>query len=130
VGSIIQSNANSSTAFYYFFYDWEVATYNTCISDRVEAVVSISVGVDEIDQNGIRIWPNPTDGIVNVKLDGVNGSVNVEVLDLAGRTVLTRSFSRSGSEGVLDLSSLATGEYVLRVFNKEELLVRPISLKR
>ncbi|MBK6994106.1 MAG: T9SS type A sorting domain-containing protein [Lewinellaceae bacterium] len=65
--------------------------------------------VTEIGQTDIRIFPNPTTGLV--QLDGVEAE-RVEVFDLLGRGL--RSFEWPG--GSVDLSSLPSGILFLKIF--------------
>ena len=121
LGEITQSTAtgDNAFAFYYFFYDWEVASAITsCVSERVEVTAIVS-GVDEIEGlNSFEVYPNPTDGILNVALDLQNaGMVQFDVIDITGRTVL--SFNEAANSGVnnmvYDLNSAAAGVYQLRL---------------
>ena len=121
LGEITQSTAtgDNAFAFYYFFYDWEVASAITsCVSERVEVTAIVS-GVDEIEGlNSFDLYPNPTDGILNVALDLQNaGMVQFDVIDITGRTVL--SFNEAANSGVnnmvYDLNSAAAGVYQLRL---------------
>ena len=70
--------------------------------------------VTEIGLTNIRIFPNPTTGIVllaNVEAD------RVEVYDVTGRMVLAQS--RPGR--TLDLSNVPAGTYFLKIMEKEAL---------
>lgn len=61
--------------------------------------------------HNLNVFPNPTDGIVNLSGDIlVDGNFTVEMYDVAGRLVFT-----STNEKVLDLSSFVNGMYVLNI---------------
>lgn len=64
------------------------------------------------------IWPHPATGELNVHLQGVQGAFRVEIIDVLGRTVLTHRFSSPQEQMVLDVTSLASGTYVLRAIEE------------
>ncbi len=121
LGEITNSTAtgDNALAYYYFFYDWEVASaITTCVSDRVEVTAIVS-GVEEIEGlNRFEVYPNPSEGILNVALDLQTAEmVQLDVLDITGRTVM--SFNESANSGVnnmvYDLSAASAGVYQLRL---------------
>jgi hypothetical protein len=81
------------------------------------------VGIGEAFGAHLHIYPNPTDGIVRV--DGLQGTVAVEVLDATGRVI-----SRSGNSGsaslTIDLSGQPAGFYLLRLSGAEGVAVRRV----
>lgn len=92
----------------------EDALYLQAITDLVvlprkeEWLMGESVDIANTEYQHLAIYPNPTNGVVNVGIDE-----NVEVYDITGRRVM------SGSRGpVIDLSALNDGLYVIRVGNR------------
>lgn len=118
VGSIIRSNANSSLSFYYFWYDWEVTAAKECISDRSEAIVTVSVGIDEFGEERLSIWPNPTNDVLFVEVKGAQTDLVMDISDITGRTIMQGSIDTADlaqGRAVIDVSELAKGDYVLRL---------------
>lgn len=64
------------------------------------------VGLDNAKEINLSVYPNPTTGIVTVEGDGVK---NVEVMDMAGRMVMTTNNS------VVDMTNLSNGIYMIRI---------------
>ena len=62
-------------------------------------------------REGVGIWPNPTDGLLNVTVREA-GNYRVDVMNNLGQTV---SSERLGGSSKLDLSGLAKGVYSVRV---------------
>ena len=54
----------------------------------------------------MKLYPNPTTGMINVEAEALQ---SVEVLDMAGRKVMTSNKSQ------VDLSNLSNGVYMVRV---------------
>lgn len=119
LGSVTQSTATGGSAFtyYYFFYDWVVATPSfTCASPRVEVVVTV-VGVEEIEGlNEVHIFPNPADEVMTLQFDfNRNSQVTLKFIDNAGRVVDSQVVSASAGRNsiALNVKDLATGVYNL-----------------
>jgi hypothetical protein len=123
VGAITSSSVEgaNATAYYYFFYDWEVeAPGIACEGPRTEVQVLIgTVGVNDLTtDNGVRVWPNPANDLLTVGFSGLQGQVSVDLFDLTGRAVMTaRTDAMAQQEGLvqLDVKGLAKGEYLVRV---------------
>ena len=64
------------------------------------------VGINQADEVGLDIYPNPTNGIVNIETEGLQ---KVEVLDITGRVVMTTN------ESSVNMSNLSNGIYMVRV---------------
>ena len=69
----------------------------------------------------LRLSPNPVIDDLNVSFNNeASGSVDAFVYDLAGRVVLTKSYGnqpRGIFNGMLDLSGLPQGTYIVKVGN-------------
>lgn len=81
--------------------EYQVFSYNDAVNSAalnclVTSVVipeadpenCLSVGVEEVGID-VKIYPNPTDGIVNIIVDGLAGEALVAIYDLAGKKVRT-----------------------------------------
>lgn len=67
----------------------------------------------------VLLWPNPTDGHLQLYLPGIDAEqqvqVQVQVADLSGREVLERSIGTADGNLALDASKLSPGIYFCRV---------------
>lgn len=71
-----------------------------------------TLGIKDLEGNsGVSIYPNPSSGMLTVEAEGTIN--NVSVIDMQGKTVYNTN------EGVLDLSGLANGIYVITVNTSE-----------
>ncbi len=78
------------------------------------------VGTDDLGMPVIGLYPNPSDGKA-VKLQPGNlasGTLNIEIVSIDGRTVLSVQVEYAGSEIPLDLD-LSTGMYQVRLTDAE-----------
>jgi len=90
-------------------------------------------GKDEesLDQN-IMIYPNPTEGIVNVKLKGIETQkLMIEILDLSGRTLIQRDihYFLAGTNEEISIQKLSPGQYLVRITGDEFQWIRPVTRK-
>jgi hypothetical protein len=76
-----------------------------------------STGVGALaDAAGVRVWPNPAADRLSIALGELSGSLDLDLFDIAGRSVIARSVSNNASGMVdLDINAVAPGEYVLRI---------------
>ncbi|HRD53809.1 MAG TPA: T9SS type A sorting domain-containing protein, partial [Flavobacteriales bacterium] len=117
-GSMTGSTATggNATAYYYFFYDWEVSLpFVACESERVEVVVELPQGMAENEQGGMRIYPSPADRDFFVDLTGDNmqGVHSFELVDATGRLVLTKPVMNG--RATVTSAFLANGMYGYRL---------------
>lgn len=74
----------------------------------------ISTLVAEEPRTSLRVHPNPTRDLLRIELGGVQGPVELDVTDLAGRMVLTpATFAQHPLQ--VDLGSLSEGMYLVRL---------------
>jgi hypothetical protein len=81
--------------------------------DTVQVTVEDNTGIFNRTENTIRVYPNPTDGIVHIDLGDLQGHATVEVLTLAGKQILYRTVESSVT--TLHLDDLDAGLYIIRV---------------
>uniref|UniRef100_UPI0026028FEF T9SS type A sorting domain-containing protein n=1 Tax=Flavobacterium sp. TaxID=239 RepID=UPI0026028FEF len=101
--TLVTGNSVSNKADIYFDYNFPVAT-NTVMT------TFDTLGIDNPNlDNGISIYPNPTNGIVNIKAD--SDVISVELFDVRGRKLMENHKSLS-----IDLVGFDAGIYFVKVF--------------
>ena len=125
--TVTGGNAN---AYYYYFYDWEVQTpLSVCEGPRTEVLVEVGPqGISDGAVQGFAVYPVPTDAPLTIDFGTITGEVDIDVLDVTGRTVIARHQAVKGL-GQLDLDGLARGEYSLRVRHDGGQLVRRVVVR-
>lgn len=76
--------------------------------------VSVYVNQQFDDKYWIKVFPNPTKGILNISSD-YPSFISYSILDIQGRVVKTGSFQNQ----VIDLSSLSSGTYFVNIHSKD-----------
>ncbi|MBC7607934.1 MAG: T9SS-dependent M36 family metallopeptidase [Burkholderiales bacterium] len=63
----------------------------------------------------VRIYPNPSNGLVNVRINKFVGKVNFQVIDLNGRVVFNQTDENFNIEKTLNLNNFQSGLYILKI---------------
>ncbi|MEO8590453.1 MAG: T9SS type A sorting domain-containing protein [Flavobacteriales bacterium] len=94
------------------------STFTINVINPLTAGVSEKPALDEL-----ATWPNPVTDELNIQLtSSLRGSVNVDILDLSGRTVLAGNHMLSNGANRLSMPTgdLNPGMYLLRIGNGSE----------
>lgn len=83
-----------------------------CISDTATVTISINTtqSVDDVDAPVVKIYPNPTDGLLNIDAADIE---QVDIYNVSGQKVYTDS--RHTQHLTVDTQNLAPGTYYLRI---------------
>lgn len=102
-------------------YTVSLSITNDCGTNSTTKSYTIDVlGVESTENSiGYSVYPNPTSGIWNVSFAQSVESVSIEVIDIAGRIVLTSENAHSTLIQV-DGSNLPNGNYILKVTSNNE----------
>jgi hypothetical protein len=91
--------------------------YGGGLSDPIQITITSGVGIDELlSKANIAIYPNPTEGILNVKLNGYKSEiVTIRIFNSNGQVVLTDEILKSSVE--FNLTHLPKGVYIVELQN-------------
>ena len=90
--------------------------------DYINFPMDGEMGPLAIEENGIgtlSVYPNPASEKVKITLPDNKGGYTLALFDLNGNRILTRHITGGESEYTLNVKSLASGAYILSVFNDE-----------
>lgn len=86
-------------------------------------------GIQNEDLTTVSIFPNPSNGVVNVELD-TDSDATITVVDVLGQVVYTSNENfTAGERKMIDLSSNAKGMYILSVEGEGVNTVERITIK-
>ena len=83
------------------------------------------VGVNETSLDGISVYPNPSEGMVNISNDN-NVDNTITVYDMLGKVVYSTTSNTTVSA---DLSANGTGVYLVKVSNENGSVVERVVIK-
>ena len=98
----------------------------------IESSDSALISIHEVEKNiGLSIMPNPSNGLFNVRIFGVEGKVNIIVCDIQGRVVLNDKIFITGNSAnqTINLQAQAKGMYFLRVNTEKGMRVEKICIE-
>ena len=74
-----------------------------------------SIGIGEIQTLSFEVYPNPTTGKINIKLDQTNSAdASIEIYDLRGKLLRSQKINDSSDSLInLDISDLSNGIYIV-----------------
>ena len=99
--------------------------YTNGVAAGVRLLNANGVGLNELALKGVKVYPNPSTGIVNVSND-LNVSNTIIVTDLTGKVVASKVAS---SATTIDLSNAGTGIYLVEVSNANGKKVERVVIK-
>ncbi len=119
----------------YMFTEGQGIRMNTCLTSTRAALSAslgcVPVGLSEPQDLGIFIYPNPTDGILNIdNLYNYGESAMVRVLNSVGQVVAIHQISDFSGTNSIDLSSLKNGIYMVEISSDRKMAVERIVLNK
>ena len=88
--------------------------FTSCLDCNGDTVGTV-IGIEELeDFVGLEAYPNPAQDAVNLRVEGMEGLLQVRIYDLTGKTVLAdRQLVQSGAVLTYEVSDLRAGMYIL-----------------
>ena len=83
--------------------------------ETTDFAVSEATGVNNLLANTISIYPNPTNGLVNIQLNNNTGNFSYAVVNTVGQQVRQGNLEHNNTS--LDLSELTNGVYFMKITN-------------
>ncbi len=119
------NNKNIYTVEEYWALDVDFVLQYVCDYEYNYVGINEGVGLAEVEQLPLTITPNPTENII--VLSGLaEGTHQMEIIDMAGRIVMSDNVSNSKQ---IDLSDLQKGCYLVKVMNNQNLYTSKVVLK-
>ena len=87
---------------------------------RVFSLGDILSSVDDLQENNLVLFPNPTSGILTVKMENINQLEKIIVYNNLGQELLT------STTNIMDLSSLSDGVYYVEVINNKGRILKTV----
>lgn len=85
------------------------------------------VGIDNVENGNFSIFPNPATNMVNINVEGVEGSVNIQIVDVNGRVV--KEMSSESQNITIDVTNMTRGAYFVRMNGENVNAVRKLIVK-
>jgi hypothetical protein len=87
----------------------------SCSNTSTETIVVVScTGIDDVDVNGLQLYPNPVKKELTVEIGGTIVQPAIRIFDAAGR-LQTANYTLFSNKIVIDTHSLPAGIYMLHL---------------
>jgi hypothetical protein len=83
--------------------------------------LNVLTGINDIKNSNIKIYPNPTNNIINIEGLTKNENNTIQIFDVQGKLVITKTITEKGT---IDLSELNKGVYVIKVGEVAQRIVK------
>jgi len=100
-----------------------------CTLDTTICIDDLTAVADIENLDFINIYPNPTNGIVNVKfIDHTHAINSIQLIDVTGRLKTEFLFSNQPRIVSIDLKGISAGVYIVQIQTKERTFLKRIIL--
>ncbi|MFY9592573.1 MAG: T9SS type A sorting domain-containing protein, partial [Bacteroidales bacterium] len=88
--------------------------------------VSVYVGIEDVENSALAIYPNPNNGNFTLDFTNINGKVNYQIYDTKGSIIISDDFVANGS-AIKEVSlNLVPGVYFVRLVTETQSLVEKL----
>jgi hypothetical protein len=109
---------------YVVFSTWGAFGYKYDVANTTEVISPRAAG---IDVNWVMLTAYTANGFLYAGCTGCTPDVSIELLDMSGRLVLSKSDARfSNGTALISLNGISTGAYVVRVTTENQVLSQKI----
>jgi hypothetical protein len=126
-------DSNYGADYYYYFYDWQISTgSNDCPSEKtkVDVVLEEPNAIGElVEGQDISIFPNPSNGIINIIVDSNSDlPLSVSLYNLGGKLVITKIIT--SQDEMIDFLNPTNGMYMLEIKNGDSVLNKKVIISK
>jgi|GEM_PF-1088700 len=116
-GSMVNFNGEIAANYNYIY----VVSNGVCPNDTsvIEIQLQDCAGVDEYELKGFVLYPNPSNGIINIQYSGKGEDVKLDVVDAKGAIVWSKQvLFNDNTTQTIDLSTVENGVYYINMTSK------------
>lgn len=136
-GVVSIKNSTINTDRYYYFYDWEVSFHGAvCTSERIPVTVVVNPASSTNNlpawASGLRLFPNPTTGILNIDIQGFEGGeLRMTLKNAQGQTLQIQQFNASAGNATFstNLSAFPSGIYWLELASEGGVIQKKVMIR-
>lgn len=123
---ITASFTPTTTGIYYFGFHHFSPVQATTVSFALDTfAISSVLSTKEFSTNSLNVYPNPSNGLVNISTDSNYSLISANISDLNGRTVKTLKLNGE-STSQINISDLAAGVYMMNIASDQGSVTKKI----
>ncbi len=109
-------------------------THNGCVNkDEVNITFeTCNVGIEDLEEIGINVYPNPSQGIFNITYDGTEDNLHFRIFNLQGQEVYSEHLNDKSDKNAIkeiNVSFLKKGLYIIRFYSKKGIRSGKLSIQ-
>lgn len=111
------------------FYGVKVVAKVASITEAVTTYSPNAIGLNVKAPNSLNVvvFPNPASDLIAVQSDGITrDNLRVELYDLSGRLLQSTQILQGSTIAYFDAKTLYAGEYIIKISNDQEMLVKKV----
>jgi hypothetical protein len=85
---------------------------------------------NNFNESIVTAFPNPTNGIITIKINNYNGDLDFSLVDISGRKVFEQNKTNFHHEKSFDFSGIDSGTYLLNIKTNEHNVVKKIIINK
>jgi hypothetical protein len=95
-----------------------IVTLNGCTSDTSDVYFLEVMGTNTlIDNNSIKVSPNPTSGVINISIDQkIKQNFRIEILNSIGEIILSNKHKQTTTHLKYDMNKYPSGVYFIHFY--------------
>ncbi|MFC5270636.1 T9SS type A sorting domain-containing protein [Adhaeribacter terreus] len=101
-------------------------TANLIDNIRIRTVAGPTGVKENILQSNVVVFPNPSNGLFNLKVPTTTRNYSVEVMDLTGKLVKQQTVTNNAGTTQLNLNGTAKGIYILKIASEGNVATRKL----
>ena len=107
---------------------------STVSSGGFSLITTGTTGINDVESNNASmfVFPNPTNSVVNARINGVTGETSINVVNIAGQVVAKDNVTLDGSEYVYsrEVRNLTPGVYFIQVKGENTTLSKKLVISK
>ncbi len=108
-------------------YQVQITDANDCNLFSETIIVDNIVSVGNVEQNPLRVWPNPSQGLLQIEYLDASSDLSISLFHNNGQ--LIQNYQTQNVQ-MLDISHLPNGIYLLKIVVEDEVYVEKIVLEK
>lgn len=97
------------------------APQHAIIIDNLQVTQALSN--NEFKTSRLSIYPNPATDLLNIKTDGSNAINAIQIVDLNGRQIVTKTFDNV-ADAQIDVNDLSAGMYLINITSGDQTVTK------
>jgi hypothetical protein len=87
-----------------------------CGTDQTTTTYN-NIGLGDMEKTNWTLYPNPSNGLIQINMGEVEGAVQVQLFDLSGAALSRSTYPMINGDLILDYQQMPAGTYLLEVSN-------------